>query len=503
MAYGFYQAGSYTSRHENPWAYYYAAQDTDALLPTGDWRQLLSASRFLFTNQPLVRSAIMEQASYSFPIEPQFTGSDKKWGKTAALWLHDWESNCCVRGGAYDGQSISRLRLIGRKIDGDITTVLVQDDDGWPRIQLIRAHRIGSRSDLDGNSERKVGPYKGREERNGVITDKYGRMIAVHILGKKPEEDRFIAAGSAFMSYRPTESDQSRGIPELCASIQNYADIKRLREYEMRAQQLQASYAVVERNETGQADLAEAAFTLPDSAVDPSGSPSGLVTKTYGAGTVQYFKAMSGSGLELVAPSRPGKDAQDWEDKIVTQAFLAMEWEPSLGAALKEPGGAWARVILQKVNRAIQGNVDVEAKAKRIETAFALATAIENGLLPAPSDGDFWSWNFKSTVPALTADSGNESSADRDAYKLGLDSLQGIITSRGEWWEELREQREIELRDLLTRAKAVQGDFPELTFTEALDLLEQRTPNGKASQPPAANGDDSGKTADNTAPTEP
>ena len=201
-------------------------------------------------------------------------------------------------------------------------------------------------------------------------------------------------------------------------------------------------------------------------------------------------------------PNRPGKDAQDWEDKIVTQAFLAMEWEPSLGAALKEPGGAWARVILQKVNRAIQGNVDVEAKAKRIETAFALATAIQNGLLPAPSDGDFWSWNFKSTVPALTADSGNESSADRDAYKLGLDSLQGIITSRGEWWEELREQREIELRDLLSRAKEIQADFPELTFTEALDLLEQRTPNGKASQP-STDGNDSGKPSDKAEPTEP
>jgi hypothetical protein len=494
LAYDFYQSGNRNVRREHPWRYYNAAYDTDTLLPTSSWSQLISSSRFLFANVPIVRGSVLEQANFSFPIEPRFVGKDKDWSKPALEWIYEWYKDCNVRGRPYNQHTNSRLRMIGRKVDGDIGSILTIDSDGLPRTQFVRAHRIGSREDLD-KGLRKKSPYKNARECNGIISDDRNRPIAYHILGDNADEDQFIPANSMVLTYRPAEPDQTRGIPELCASIRSFSDIKRLREYEMRAQQLCASIAMLEKNETGTIDEAELALTgsRPESGTDATGTPSGLVEKTYGEGMIMYFKANSGSGLEAFRSSRPAADAQAWEDKIVTQALYGSEWDPNFALAIKEPGGAWARTVIQKIVRCIGNNVSIEADAQKIEVVFALAVAIEAGVLPAPKTvSDLMSWEFALAIPLITADSGNDEAAAREAYKLGLTTLQAICGPKGSWWTELREQRHEEVVDLLKRAKTIKELYPELSMQECINLLEQRTPN--ATGPASPEKDTSSKT---------
>jgi hypothetical protein len=249
----------------------------------------------------------------------------------------------------------------------------------------------------------------------------------------------------------------------------------------MRAQQMFASQGFIEKNPTGSADETADAITRPANGVSGAGTATGLITQTFEEGMVRYYQSGTGSGLEAFRSDRPSADTQSWEDKIVTQALYGIEWDPNFALAIKEPGGAWARTVLQKINRTIKLNCCVEAEAQCREDIFALSMFIDMGLLEPPSDGDITSWEYLLGVPLITADSGNDASAKREAYKLGLMNFRDIAADDyGGWWIAKRDQRETEIEDLLTRCRALKVLFPELSLQEVINLFEQRNPNAQA-----------------------
>lgn len=445
-------------------------RDTDQLLTNSDWRQLLSAGRFLFANVPILRGAILEQLTYSLPLTPQYTGEDKEFAKVVEDWLWSWHEIFNVAGPAFDFNSTCRNVLSHTKIDGDIFTILTKGNSGFPLIQIIPAHRIGWRL---GNGKIPAGPYAGLYNHNGVITNKFRRPVAFNFLGDTPEEDFVYAFPSVVHSYRPESSDQVRGISHLCATIRSFQDIKRLREYEMRAQQIQSSFAVVERNEQGEFDSIAEQMRRGDVAPEATEAP---VAKTLQSGLIQYFRAGSGSGLELLRPDRPSADAQAFEDKIVTQALYGIEWDPNFAIAIQQPGGAYARTVIEKVRRSIGNNQALLTKwAKRVDT-YGIAVEIKRGNLPMPRDPYWWNYLEYQTPQRITADTGNEENAKRANYLLGTMTLQEISGERGKYWVDQRMQREIETRDLLDRAKKL-ADTYDISLDIALQLLEQRVAN--------------------------
>lgn len=466
-------------RHGKPAAYYEAsrnrysgdrswlnvgnvASDSWTELDNSTLQSLQASGRFLFKNVPIVRGAILEKASMSFPLEPQYNGSDKEWGDLAEAALHDWHKVMCVAGPAYDFDTLGRMILISAMVDGDIGTLLRKTRDNFPQVQIIRAHRIGDR-EFGLNSKFK----------SGVQLSSDGRPIAYQILGAEKADDVVVSANDFELTFRPDAPDQSRGVSALCASIGSFADVKRLREYEMRAQQLFASMALIENNETGEADTAAEAITMPSA--DGSGTPSGLVTQSFEAGMIKYYRSNSGSGLEAFRSDRPSADAQAFEDKIISGALYGIEWDPNFALAIKEPGGAYARTVIEKIRRSISnGQKLVKKWARRID-GWALSVMMKNGVLPYPKTGDWYSWDYQ--CPArITADTGNEKNARREDYKLGLLTMEEEQAESGKWWEETREQRQREVEDLLTRAQSISSTYG-ISINDALNLLEQRSPN--------------------------
>lgn len=476
----FYQAGSLSTVREQPWRFYSSAKDTADLLPNASWRQILSSSRFLFANVPIVRGALLEQALYSFPLEPRYTGPDKEWGDLAETRLYEWAQNPTLRGWPFDQHTVSRLRLLGYKSDGDIFTVLTAGRDAEPRIQLVRAHRVGNRDTNVFQNRLMTGPYKDRRIYNGTIVDDFGAAIAYLILGGNADEDQYVSARGMFPTCRPDFYDQYRGISHLCASIRSFADHKRLREYELRAMAIQSSVAMIEKNETGFADEASEALSRTSRDGITDGTRSSLVSETLEEGMIKYFRAGTGSGLEMLRPDRPGENWQAFEERVVGAALYGLEWDPNFALLIKEPGGANARITLQKVNRCILQNAGVEARAQRREAWYKLEWDIAHGLLRPPSDGNTRNFTWKLALPQLTADSGNEENAKREAYKLGLDTLLTLTTERGQDWEEVRQQRRREIENLLEHVRQIQAANPEIPFAEILNLFEQRNPNGAA-----------------------
>lgn len=494
----FFEGGSISARQERAWGYYNGVEDWDQLLNVGEWRQLLSASRFLFANVPIVRGALMEQARFSFPLQAHYAGKDKDFGKEAEAWLYHWKQSNNVRGYPFNAHVNARIRMLARKVDGDIASVFVLRPGEFPKLQYIRAHRIGDRETPNGGVIKK-GTFKGYRVRNGNITDEYGQTVGYRILGDKPADDQDLPASCVFLTFNPEYSDQYRGVPELVASVKSFADLKRLRDYEMRAQQICASLTVIEKNATGTADAASDAV-LSDStatAAQKAGTASGLVVETFGEGLVRYLKSGDGSGLEAFRGDRPSSDARAWEDKIVTAALYSIGWDPNFALAIKEPGGAWARTILQKINGGIRENVGIESRDQAREDFWAVSWAVKNRLLPEPKDGDLHSWEYELEALPISADTGNDEAAKREGYKLGTTTLRAIYAGQGKWWMEEREQREVETRDLLERAKRIKSEFPELSLAECLNLLEQRTPNANS-----AGGAEGEKAADDADPKE-
>lgn len=479
-AYYFFEGGARRWTDTIPLWYFSGASDTQTLLQSYTWKQMMSTGRFLFANLPMVRGGLLEQCNWSFPLEPEYVGADQDFGDKACEWLYQWDQRCNIRGIPFDAEACSRIRTLGMKVDGDICTIFTEDPDTeYPKIQIVRAHRVGDRVGQNGGIL-DSGPYKGQQVNNGFIVDRAGRLIAIQVLGQRPEDDDYIEIDSAHPQFQPDYSDQARGISHLVASINSFQDLKRLNEYEMRAQELISSIGLIEKNEMGVADEAQYAITRPTDS-DPTatgGTAAGLVTETYEGGLIRYFRSGSGSGLESFRGDRPSQDAAAFEARIVRYAFHGIEWDPDFALSLKEPGGAWARVILQKVNRAIYRNQIAEAKVLYWSHVRALARAVYDlKILPPPRDGDIFSWNYKGP-PKITADSGNDASAKRQDYILGTTTLSELSLERGKWWMELRAQKSREVRDLITRAKALLEEFPELgDLRTAMKLIEDPSPN--------------------------
>lgn len=475
----FFQSGSPRFRESQPRRAYDSARDTWHLLSNASWRQLLSAGRFLFANSPIIRGALLEQALYSFPVEARYRGSDKKWGELAEEWLWSWKQNPTFAGPQVDASVISRIRMIGYKTDGDIFTALTFDENGFPKQQIIRAHRISSGWYEYPNGILTEGPWNGNRIINGVVFDTYGRKIGYKLcapdwMNGTEEEARWIPADSIIQTFRPDYSDEFRGISHLSASIASFTDIKRLHEYELKAMAIQSAISISEKNEAGAPDdLAQRLFAQKRGITD---STDPLTIQEYDSGTTKYFKSNTGSGLEFHTPERPGENWQAFFDRVVRLALYGMEWEPDFALAIKEPKGAWARTILEKVNRVTKMNFDTEVRTVRMVDFYAINKAISLGVLPMPSDGDTTAWEYAMGIPRITADFGNEQDAKREAYKLGTATLHDLSVERGMDWEETREQREAETRDLLTRAQGLSRDYG-ITIQEALALLEQRSPN--------------------------
>ncbi len=413
-------------------------QDTRQLIPTGTHEKLITAGRWLFSNFAPVRGALLEQATYSVqPFVPQYVGKDKKWGAMAEAWLNDWHKVLDVQGRC-DFEEMLYLSLISIKRDGDAGILLTQGRGKYPAVQLVPAHRIGSR--LSGIIP--DGAFKGRHIHNGVISNANGRAI-----GYEMTTGRRVSASDMALCFFPEWSDQGRGLTPLAGVVADMQDIKELRQFELTAQKAQSSISLIEHNENGYADESESFIeqTIDSGTLDTT-------VETLEGGAIRYFRAGSGAKIETVESNRPSKNAQEFEATIMRAAFQALEWPYDFSLDPSKIGGAVVRLVAAKAQRTIEKNQRLIRKVARRIDGYGIAKAIKLGLLPMPANGDWYSWHYQGPR-RLTVDAGRDASAAREDYKLGLTTLQELYAERGLHWEDELQKRIDEQRVLLDAAR--------------------------------------------------
>jgi hypothetical protein len=467
------------------------------LLTSRDQRVMSFLCSKLFANNGIIKGTICQKAMYAVgnAWTPVFLGEAKDWGEEVKrILVEQWYPTCDVRGMNFDFRTGLYLDSITIDRDGDCVALLTRSEiTGWPQIQRIPSRQIGqwysggsySRSGREVVAE---GKYKGLFIENGVIMNKSGRPIAYRKLGDEQGQFEDLPENSICHLFDPEWYEQSRGLPLMSASIEEFRDIAQSDEWERMAMLIASQIGIIEYNQTG----TDEDPLDPANALGADGEPvteNGLQVKTYADGRVVYMRANSGDKLEQFVNNRPGDDWEKFNDRQIRKAMAGANWPYSM---VWKPDGTNGTVQRSDLNKAKMSVADrqslLDGHAKRM-LGYAVSVMMkpesEGGLgiippYPGRDIGGFLKWGF--TKPGkITIDEGKDGKQREANFKIGFTNMTEIVEEIGEkTLEDHYRQRahEIAMRKRITR------EVSEETGEEIEDReMVMLTPNETADEP--------------------
>jgi hypothetical protein len=454
-------------------------------------RTLMSLGRTMFWRIPALQASILEQANLAVnPYTQRFMGRNKAFGDLASEWITEWHKTADIAGWPYDFDSYTETMVINNIVDGDPFTLLTRDESGNPKIQQIGSHRVGSRYltggsctvRYDGTSLFIDGilvdgalPYSFPEAKewvapiiDGVIVDALARPIAYRVYTDPAVSQLYqdYSARDLFPAFVPMVTGQLRGPSVLASSIFDWQDIREWRRFELLAQKIFASKTIVEHNETGEAESGVQVLPQP-AQFDSTGKKVALARQQIDGGTYDYIKANSGGKLEAFHWDRPNNNVQDFNEMMVRDAMRGTEWDAFFSLDPKHVGGAPMRVVVDRVNRTLRKRRKMVNKNATRATVYALSIAILKGELPF--DVEWYKWTHQGPQD-VTADRRYDAQTDEMEYELGWSTMEDIEKRRNGDWLVKRDQKQKEVHDKLTRAKALAEEF-DISIQEAMQEL--------------------------------
>jgi hypothetical protein len=428
-------------------------RDTRKNLSQLGWREIMSAARWICANFGPVDGAIRQMANYAVgrAYNVQYIGRNKAWGAKMEEALYQHDKICDVRGDNFDFRTSLKLDLRTLIRDGDCASLLVEGDGGYPFYQSIPSHRIGSRSyvalTVDG------GPYAGMMVTNGVIQNDYGRAIAYQVFRDDyiSTEREDISSKDMVFTYSPVYQDQSRGISWLAQAINDVADIFDIRSFLKLGIKSESALALLEFNEKG-APMDTGSSIISGGPTDDA--PTTPFYEKLEGGAIRYFRANSGSKIEVPSVNRPGENAQKFAFEILRGSFEALGW-PIEFYNPEMLGGANIRLRVAQAKRTIE---DLQLLADKIairKHTYAIAKLIKIGALDPDPD---W-WRIEHQCPRdITVDNGRDVKADIDMYLKGAITLKELCERGGDYWEDIQDQKIAEEKRWQEKCKAANVD---------------------------------------------
>lgn len=457
-------------------------------------RLMRSVGQFLYSNSPIIEGALNEQAMLSVGyFIPQFYGNDRAWGDKAEEYLYSFHQDMILGGWQRDSTTFLNGLVVGARRDGEHLTILAEDANGRPKVQVVGPHRIDSRGSettckvrfyqdkvtIDGKEAvgRPFGFLEDPKEAtyrivNGVILTDYDETFAVRLYDDDySNEFADILVSNCLLNFFASWPNQNRGVSALASGAFDWQDVRERRKFELLAQKLGSAIALIERNEAGEPMPGQGVITRATASTTP-GSETGIATEQYEGGTIRYFKTNSGAGLESLRLDRPSADSQAFEEAIIRGAFKGIDWDIDFSINQKSLNGGQLRVVVQKINRTIRKIQGLATKTMRRIDGYAVSKAIKLGILPP---NDEW-YKFDYQGPAeLTADAKYDDDIDRERLKMGGMTYREWYAKRGKWYEDEIRQRIKEQKFIEDEAKAEGVD---------VNKVQMLTPNGNQNVSP-------------------
>lgn len=414
----------------------YLDQDGSRLVGQQSRTALMKIARYLCANFPQVRNAVAEMATYTTSsFLPQFEGADKAWGEQAEALLREHDRILDIRGGQWSRDHWLRGMVAGAIRDGDCATLLVDRGDGYPQIQCIGGHRLGSR----GETEVKAGRFAGQPITDGVITDDFGTVIGYRLLGDKPEDDRDVSASDIITHWIPDValSDQVRGISWIGSVLIQSQDVKERRRMELAALKLASSEGFLVENEDGQPDITR---IIPDTAIvtDAAATPVAPVLEMVDGPGFRYAKSNTGAKITPITSDRPTANQQAFEEGIIREILASMGWSSDFSFDPTKVAARQMFIVIAKINANMQAirRLMVEPACRRLD-GWRISKFIKSGDLPP--NGEWYKWGYQHPAD-LTADEKYSSDTDLQEWRGGGATMADFCGKRGKDWREVIDQ---------------------------------------------------------------
>lgn len=411
--------------------------DQKDLLGRMELRQLLNSGRHIYNSYPMVSGAANDIANNVIGQhwQPQYTGKrDQVWGRKVETWLKEFYKICDVRGQPFDMVTDLYVGVVTLIRDGEYFLHLTQNEAGYPMIQFLEAHRIGTRiGSFDGAILE--GTYKGLTQRNGIAYNAYSRPIAYRFLGDTPETDEWIDAARIYHVYDPKWFSQGRGISPLVYGILDWLDVHGWRQNEKMAQLIFSSIALLETNEAGAPSTLQDRMRQAVTGGSTTGGPVKQIVESFTSGMTRFMK-INGSNIKALENARPSPNQANFEERILRGCFRALGWTYEQAYDSSKQGGANVRRDVAQNQKSVEHMQSITSKPWLRVTVYGLAAANALDVLndedgnPLGLVPDFYKW--RPQLPQkMTVDAGRDRRVDVEEIRAGTRTMIEDIRDRG------------------------------------------------------------------------
>jgi capsid protein len=452
------------------------ALDQKDLLNRMQHRELLNSSRHIYNAFPAVSGAINDIANHAVgqSWQPQYKGRFADFGDLAEDWLREYSKICDVRGHPYTLTTDMHVGAVTLCRDGEFFLHLTSNEAGYPLVQFIESHRIGSRATIsDGVIQ--GGPFAGLIQKNGIAYNAYSRPVGYHFLGDAPELDQWIPAERMLHVFDPKWFSQGRGISPLVYGILDWLDVQGWRQNEKIAQVMLSSIAMTEANEEGAPDTLQARMARAAAAAagtEQAAKPRKVV-ESFNAGMVRFLK-LNGSNLKAFETGRPSPNQANFEERVLRGCFRALGWTYEQALDSRGQGGANVRRDVAQNQKSVEHMQEILMAPWRRVLIYALAAGSALDLLIDDEGNRFalvpdW-YKWRPQLPQkMTVDHGRDRRVDIEEIRTGARTMIQDIRDRG-GDEDAHLDEQIKFYKL-KQAKADQAQIPREDWVECFGSL--------------------------------
>lgn len=375
--------------------------DYIAMLNPYRFRELVSECRAIAL-RGLVPSVLESKADYvsASHYRPRFMGHDEAYGRAALAALEPALQICNLRGPQFNWRTTWRLSVPTRATDGAMYVLLTEwGDTGWPALQVLESHRIGSRQfgvsgivgpdDAwttlvadDGSTKRAKGVYVGMTIQNGHIFNDNGTVVAYRVLGATRDEDEDISARDIICVSRPKHFSEGRPAPDLAAPLFDFLAIDLAQTCQLDQQIQDARLSFIETTTSGRPDLASMA--MGGGTRTPAGTPTTIEER----GMTRTIK--SGHSLTPLESNRPSDQWMNFDERVSKRACGALRWRLEMLDPSALPRGSAVRAFQDQINTTIQDEFSIDAPCAARAVRYFIAKLTKLGVIPENPEWDKW-----------------------------------------------------------------------------------------------------------------
>lgn len=435
---------------------------------------LMSHGRYLSEVDGFVGGAIDETARYTIAdgIYPLPLTGDTGLDRQLRNDFLEWANVADLRG-VFHLFELAVMQSSTMDTDGDNFTVKTSTDPGnpagYPKIQLLRGHRVGGTGAKDEDANFFDGvfnaPSTGAPQRYRVLDP------------EDPSQFQDLPASGVIHCFEGIHPEQIRGLSAIRRGMEGMFDARESMGFMHTKIKQDAARATVIRNSTGQVE-----DEVYDEDVNQGAAVTDLTYEQLCGGEI--IRLGPGEEIQSVSGDNPGALFMPWMEfskrNFATGYHLPLEflWKCDVGSAAQ-------RFLLRKAQRrfAARRNLLVIPKwFRQIYFYWLTRMMVRKAYKRVPN---WYRVAWQVTSADLSIDAGRDSAAALNELRYGSRSLHEDAAERGRDWNDVRAEIDLEAADLVVRAKKMAA-AQDITMELAIALLQMRTPNGNPAAATAA-----------------